>query len=788
MTPEGEPESADAAEPPARGEPVGADDPAVQEEPVPDDKPRRARRRARRSLSGWASALRWPLVGFAVFAAAAGLLWATEFKPAQLYGMVRGPTGKIYVSSPGVYTRERLVNDRNDQDYWLRAQLEALDEDEIRHTSISVRTSEVGNAAASDAAGEPGGMNATVPVPGEDGAPKTALGTIAGQEPVLSFMDAYTVRAAARDVIRQSILENLLDDRHDLTGNSVYGLKFDTTVYPSSYAQGRAYVRITITAGESEVLRDDEEVNQPEEKPEFQKLPRHLREYYKNYQDIETSETNFNYNSFKLYSQWLANVEWRLNSHFSQVKESYCTCGERGCKAIPANWNDNLSATVATILATDIPKIVSPDPADFQFGGTPSDRFVLEDPWNDFLQIVVERDVPGCASKSKFEVLPTRDMVHVGPHLDTLTEEQKNSGIPLLPVDTIDEKRMTYVLAPPGSKIDTSLYELMRPKYRNVSLIAKYVESIGKLADCDKSETICLRPIDLPSGYFNFIEKVIQPDMYAYSLFPRMEAASVLSGRNNRLNLEYPAGTEGAARYGLRLDDRTEEARLEPLAVGFTDAKTDNSINLGWVIGVEGGGTPFQKSQFALISVPAWTSKLSVKVTTGWLGSNSEEEPDDSFSYDVPIPPDYEAFDAFIGGEEAVRRPQINNELMDPTIKLVACRRAAILVPGLRLWRSSMVTIGSERADRITVLPNMRGIIAEFTKLPRPVEPGPATLRVWTSEGVDTQQGKIEILLPDNPDVECADKPKAVVQDIAIQEQPTIPPETPPTPENWNAN
>jgi hypothetical protein len=32
-------------------------------------------------------------------------------------------TGRIYVDSPEVYTRERLVNDRYDQDYWLRQRL-----------------------------------------------------------------------------------------------------------------------------------------------------------------------------------------------------------------------------------------------------------------------------------------------------------------------------------------------------------------------------------------------------------------------------------------------------------------------------------------------------------------------------------------------------------------------------------------------------------------------------------------------------------------------------------------
>jgi hypothetical protein len=194
-----------------------------------------------------------------------------------------------------------------------------------------------------------------------------------------------------------------------------------------------------------------------------------------------------------------------------------------------------------------------------------------------------------------------------------------------------------------------------------------------------------------------------------------------------------------------------------PTAIGFTDADSEKSIDLGWVVDVGRNGAPFQKSQFALVSVPAWTSRLQISVETGWLDASSEEKVAGKHSYSVPIPPDYEAFDSFIGGQESVRRPQINDELMDGDITLIACRRATVLIPGLRLWRSAMVTIGSERADRITVLPNMRGIVAEFTKLGRAAVGDGATLRVWTSEGVDSLPGKVKVTLPEDVG-ECQDK------------------------------
>ena len=53
-----------------------------------------------------------------------------------------------------------------------------------------------------------------------------------GSDFAFPFDQDFLIRSGIRDAIRQLILENLLDDRHDLTGNSVYGLKFDISVIP----------------------------------------------------------------------------------------------------------------------------------------------------------------------------------------------------------------------------------------------------------------------------------------------------------------------------------------------------------------------------------------------------------------------------------------------------------------------------------------------------------------------------------------------------------------------------
>ncbi|RWM11233.1 MAG: hypothetical protein E5X53_17310 [Mesorhizobium sp.] len=562
--------------------------------------------------------------------------------------------------------------------------------------------------------------------------------------PVLSFVDAYKIRAAARDTIRQSVLENLLDDRHDLTGNSVYGLKFDTTVYPGRFTAGRAFVRLSITGQSDLILEEVDPANK------FPDLPYHLRKYFQSkYSDIKNNPNNPNYNSFNLYTQWLANVRWRLNSHFLQIMETKCVCKQPQCASPPTSWRQEISSTVNTVLALDNAKLRGGG----LIGGSgiSLEQVALPDPWDKFLAVTVR--IPsegGCANRPEFSVDRVDDTIHIRPNKEQVPG--------FVQVDELDGEESAYVFVPQSGDPNANL-ALYWPHYRNLRSITRYVKSIGEIEDCPKSDEACAKYVTIPAGYFNFIEKVIQPDMYAYSLFPRMEATSVLSGRSNTINIDYPAGTEeGGSQIGFDATDRSDRASLEPMAVGFTDSQSTKSIDFGWVIDIGAGGAPFQKSQFALISVPAWTSRLTVTVRTGWLGSSSEENGSEPYSYSVPIPPDYEAFDAFIGGEEAVRRPQINDELMDQEIDLVACRKASILIPGLRLWRSAMVTVGSERADRITVLPNMRGIIAEFTKLSRPVKLGAATLRVWTSEGVDTQPDKVTISLPDDL-TECGDKP-----------------------------
>ena len=116
----------------------------------------------------------------------------------------------------------------------------------------------------------------------------------------------------------------------------------------------------------------------------------------------------------------------------------------------------------------------------------------------------------------------------------------------------------------------------------------------------------------------------------------------------------------------------------------------------------------------------------------------------------------------------AKRQPKILDLFMG-VVQVRACNRADILIPGLRLWRSTTVTLGSQRADRIVVLPNMHGIIATFNTIQIPnVAPGPkrdaeTKLRVWTSQGMSFAKKTVTVTnIPESGHCEKSEESRGI--------------------------
>ncbi|MDS9469512.1 hypothetical protein RGQ15_18255 [Paracoccus sp. MBLB3053] len=138
-----------------------------------------------------------------------------------------GHTGLIYVESPEVYTRQRLVNDRYLQDAWLRNRLAEVDSPDagwIEDAQAEMRRAVLGVIA---------GQGSTAP--SDEESDLTGLSSeLVEQLAQIPFKTRFRLQSEARDEIRQMILENALDDRHDLSGNTVLGLKFDTSILPGA--------------------------------------------------------------------------------------------------------------------------------------------------------------------------------------------------------------------------------------------------------------------------------------------------------------------------------------------------------------------------------------------------------------------------------------------------------------------------------------------------------------------------------------------------------------------------
>jgi hypothetical protein len=162
----------------------------------------------------------------------------------------------------------------------------------------------------------------------------------------------------------------------------------------------------------------------------------------------------------------------------------------------------------------------------------------------------------------------------------------------------------------------------------------------------------------------------------------------------------------------------------------------------------------------AFISIPGWWRTVEVQIKTCWLSRTASSE--------IKSPVDVCPGSTKTSPPATVRLPsaipEISRKLgfdvvQQPSLyepksqELVVGQRGLLMLEGARLWRSTEVTAGAQRADRINVLPNMEGILAEFKCVQPPagqrqirrnnqvLEDDAQTIsldavRIWTSEGV----------------------------------------------------
>lgn len=278
---------------------------------------------------------------------------------------------------------------------------------------------------------------------------------------------------------------------------------------------------------------------------------------------------------------------------------------------------------------------------------------------------------------------------------------------------------------------------------------------------------------------------------YAYSVEPK-EFSQNISDVAARQRLRdmvasfratLPGGRGRAGGFQEQLD-RSQSVlhaiKRRPLVVGFLHDERD----FGWVLGprfaIDSKGRmsfrhgPVQYSFQASIVVPAWWS--SVTLSGKVLGLDPKGRPEKARNLgalwggeiEVLLPGDPAAFTGWALHQTERRPPTLvphwTGSGQRRRRRVRAGQPASFLLRGSNLWRNPQVYLGSTRADRTEILPDMGGLQAHFDQVPLPpaeavsgAEPGERSraprldLTVVTSNGISTLPEEVEVLPASHP-------------------------------------
>ena len=558
--------------------------------------------------------------------------------------------GKIFVDTPEVYSRERLVNDRFQQDDWLRKK---LGESPTQGLQGGVGTSSQTNTQLSLAAG------VKPDAPKKEQLEKSESAQEITDTPIEQLRDTM----AYREEVRNEILENQLDDRHDIAGNTLYRLKFDTTVVPLHDTSAYAMVEVTIKGSSFwDFSGEYANVLMPEEK-QYSGIP--LPEY-----DLARYVTGLDeatLSSFeRVYGYWVRDVN---------------------------------------------PPIYSNEEIEF---GEMQKYFDFDD----FLNQILE----------KVNCRPYSSEAQV----NAVLTELKSRNVPTEYLDA------------------GTFYEVF-----------EYTDDTGQPV----VETTTFHHVCVKTGLANFISdlKDHHTAIYTYAVTPKERVQRVYGNTLAAGSMGISVGAEQNGLGAALAHSNAREARAnaimrQPQIVGYSpNAHLPSEATMGWLIGprykisddpdssVSFRHVPTQHTLTGIVSVPSWWSELTLITRAFWLDENGVEysqegvaltpDSDAKTGHEVKItlPADVTSIDTVFDPKR--RQPRLEESAgQGAQNELSACRKGTVVIRGSQLWRSTVVTLGGQQADSISVLPNMKGVIATFNRV-EPSISGTEPLNLWTSEG-----------------------------------------------------
>lgn len=763
--------------------------------------------------------------------------------------------GSIWVDSPEIYTRERLVNDRFIQDAWLNRQLEKKDIRDALQISEDNVSARVGTAASS--------------VPGRTAAASQAEGS---GTPVESSLDRLRAEVDFREFIRNMAVENQLDDRHDLHGHSLYRFKFDASILPGNNTQATALIQIRLvgspamptelppaaaasSAGRKGLPRAAMPPAEAAAPTASTSGDRALSVIGHSNDEIDKWR--------KVYARWLDNLRSRLNQTHKELRQGYAAneFAHNDYVRLIAFLERNVPAkasapacppTLAAIRGLDaepallraeehaqrkacVVKLVEKDPAvdpkaaessvepaglretavrdgaAKQPSGLDEERPLstaegLEKWLNAFfasksVQLVLGISVPEAAFVGQYDL-------YAGPSVEQLAklsflgfDSRINVGY-VGNVFSVKQRIVTVYAIDPAKVAKEALAQfadehnidlpfdafLTAPKVSARLLVAssgleqlqdeEYPLRDGELAAVPGVDGLYAADAEL--GLFRFARKAgANTRAYTYSVTPKESGDLLHSSLGSDARVDAPGLGRNGAAIGLGRERVMRAVARRGTVVGFGTAGKDVA-DFGWLIGPrmpvhDGPDTPYvhgiaQYSLTALVSIPSWWSEVELQVSTKWIGLDGVAvgPATKELLYKVEIPTDFEPLETALLEVQQLG-PELMDSRLDP-VSLTACKPGAIVIPGRRLWRSTRVTLGYQSADEISVLPNMKGIVAtfrqvlnqatvdEFERARRPGGPHAPfeirrPVRVWTSQGTINLPTPARIGIPNGCDV-----------------------------------
>lgn len=729
--------------------------------------------------------------------------------------------GSILVDTPEIYTRERLVNDRFLQDAWLSARLDPPEIHDGRQVRDEMRRAMV----------QTGGSE---PPPQAGASPDGTKGTPQSVEPRLASRIRLLDQVDYRDVVRNLLIENQLDDRHDLNGNSLYKLKFDTSILPGVNTQAAAHISVRLMP--PAFLADHE----PRVKGSLHELGTKA--------DVEAWR--------KIYARWIENLRSRLNQTHYELKDAYRNnefshndyvrlieflslhlrvplneLPECPAHLVDSHGQDSTSVRLSTqeyairkncvraLVGKTLPRTVTTAsvPIDSKVGSYFVKPKVNEAPdldrprriddtvdlWlNSFfaartVKLVLGVSVPEASFVARgFHDIPMFQNLARLAFFNSEVRPSQGSVFhvseKVFPVVAIDSTKLG-----PGNLEKLDLEQVRGQKHEDFIatdyLPAPHFISRLYLAELqgdgfkfskdelqDVSQGRGVYVLSAEVGLLKFARLArLRMAAFTYGVSPKESADTVYLNLSTQSNVgsQVPGAADkalGTVQLQREVNARSVERRSG--VVGFSGvpwetkpaqsgaisaAQSPRHAEFGWLISprqVAMNGreaayiqAPAQYALSALVSIPSWWHAAVFEVTTSWVGKDGEITPNTKrvSRYEIEVPTDFEPLEALLLGIEQLG-PEIMESRLDP-IWLTACRGGAIVIPGRRLWRSTKVTLGHQTADAISVLPNMKGIIATFDvvenqlsvaeeaawrrKQPTGAVQIQRAVRVWTSQG-----------------------------------------------------